>query len=134
MSIFGKNKTSETKEIINFTSILQQLKIDFQCIPEAKCDERTLYITISLSYQNKKSVCDLIFLLDRPTLTGAISLNEQYDQIRKFFIEQFNYTLRYEDEILIANNFMQTNQFKEIFKDFNSKIKRPHENFVRSAY
>ncbi|MEL3962286.1 hypothetical protein MKZ01_13685 [Lysinibacillus endophyticus] len=121
-------------ESVSFTSILQQLSIDFHSIPEAKCDERTLYITISLSYYSKKSICDLIFLLDRPTLAGAISLNEHYDPIRRFFMEHFDYTLCYEDEILIANTFMKTNRFKEIYTNYTSNIKRPHESIVRSSY
>lgn len=103
----------------SFNEVIQKIHIDFFEFPLNKCDERTFYISIALRYQEEKAVCDLIYLLDRPKVFGAISLNEKYDHARNFFMKQFNYNLFYSDELLLAEKFSQTTFFKKSIKEFS---------------
>lgn len=130
MVFFKAPKPSQSKDHLNFSTILKEINITFENIPKNKCDERTLYVTMSISHNQEKVAFDLIFLLDRPQTFGAISINEQYEKVRNFFVHHFNYTLNYEDEIVLGKRFMETNKFKEIYLDITSKSeneKRPHD-------
>ncbi|RUL56376.1 hypothetical protein [Lysinibacillus antri] len=130
MVFFKTVKSSHPKTNLTFPTILEKVNIQFETIPKNKCDQRTLYVTISINYNREKVYFDLIFLLDRPEIFGAISINEQYDKVRYFFKQQFNHTLCYENELLIAEQFMKTKTFKEVYSDITSRSKnekRPHD-------
>lgn len=113
--------TKASKLKMNFSQILKQLKIEYESLPLSKCDERTLYVTISLQFNNTKTVCDLIYLMDKPRLFGAISLNKQYDLVKDFFKTHFNYDLLYSDELQLAHQFMYTANFKQSLLQFSNK-------------
>lgn len=113
-------KLKETYNSLKFVDILKNIRIDFHEFSIQKCDERTFYITISILNGKEKEICDLIFLLDRPNVLGAISLNEKYDKIRHFFKKQFNHELSYSDEQRIAKLAMTTNHFKQCLQQFSS--------------
>ena len=101
-----------------FDTILQSCNITFYDFDLTKCDERTFYISISVSANNKKVVGDLIFLIDKQDLYGAISLNEKYNAFRNFFKQQFHYDLLYTDEQTIAKIVCQSSHFKQCFKHY----------------
>lgn len=99
-----------------FTKITEQIGITFYEFDLTRCDERTFYITISLEYKNLKEICDLIFLVDKEELYGAISLNNRYENAQNFFLKHFNYPMLYTDELFIASLTSSTKKFKECFK------------------
>lgn len=86
-----------------------------------RCDERTLYLTITIEYKAHKTVGDLIFLIDKEELYGAISLNEKYNQVRHFFLQHFKHELLYRDELYLAETLRKTPTFKQCLKKYAEK-------------
>lgn len=104
-----------------FTKITQQIDISFDDFDLRRCDERTFYITISLQYNGNKEICDLIFLIDKDELYGAISLNDRYKNAQQFFLTHFNYSMLYIDELQIASFASTCQQFKKCFMSYTQK-------------
>ena len=107
-----------TIQKVPFTEILKNIDLRFFEFNMNRCDERTLYVSISLSSKPGNAVCDLIYLIDKNDLYGAISLNEKYDTVRNFFKKHFNYDLLYSDEQIIAKMISQTKEFKHCLERF----------------
>lgn len=103
---------------VNFNSLLNRFNIHMQPFDIKRCDERTLYIPITIEKENDKSDCDLIYLIDKKDLYGAISLNERYDKARHFFVKHFNYELLYDDEQHIAKIVSSSPQFKNYLQSY----------------
>ena len=101
-----------------FQSLITLINIRLQPFNLDRCDERTLYIPISIEKENNRSACDLIYLIDKQDLYGAISLNERYDAARDFFLKHFNYELLYSDEQHIAKIVSDSKQFKTYLKKY----------------
>ena len=101
-----------------FHNYLSSVKVQIEVFDINRCDERTLYIPISLQKNNDKVKCDLIFLVDKKNIYGAISLNEHYDSARDFFIRHFNYELLYIDEQYIAKIVSSSPQFTHCMSQF----------------
>lgn len=106
----------------NFTSIVNQLSIGVHKFDLNRCDERTFYITIYVSYANQSTTCDLIFLIDRDELFGAISLNNLYENVQRFFSQHFNYQLRYTDEMHIAKIATKHPHFSDSIRTYAQKF------------
>ena len=103
---------------IPFEKILKGTDIKFFEFNMNRCDERTFYISISLSTQRDRTICDLIYLLDKHDLYGAISLNDKYDHARNFFKKNFGYNLLYSDEQTIAKMISVSSKFKHCLKQY----------------
>lgn len=111
----------------HFTNILKQLSIHVFKFDLSRCDERTFYITITVQYSNHSTTCDLIFLIDREELFGAISLNHLYENVQHFFAKHFNYQLLYTDEIQLAQlvtchpKFIESmRQYKQTYNNYET--------------
>ena len=113
----AKSSASRTRTVL-FTSILQQIDVTFFKFDIKRCDERTLYVSISISTSQERVICDLIYLIDKNDLYGAISLNDKYDDARNFFKKNFGYDLLYSDEQAIATVISKTNTFKHCLKQY----------------
>lgn len=105
---------------VPFSAILKDTDIKFFEFNMNRCDERTLYISISISTKRDRVVCDLIYLIDKSDLYGAISLNDKYDHARNFFKKNFGYDLLYSDEQAIAKLIIETSKFKHCLKQYAS--------------
>ena len=105
---------------VPFAAILSDTDIKFFEFNMNRCDERTLYISISISTNRDRVVCDLIYLIDKSDLYGAISLNDKYDHARNFFKKNFDYDLLYSDEQAIAKLISETSKFKHCLKQYAS--------------
>lgn len=105
---------------VPFATILKDTDIKFFEFNMNRCDERTLYISISISTKRDRVVCDLIYLIDKSDLYGAISLNDKYDHARNFFKNNFGYDLLYSDEQAIAKLINETPKFKHCLKQYAS--------------
>lgn len=105
---------------VPFETILKDTDIKFFEFNMNRCDERTLYVSISLATHRDRAVCDLIYLIDKNDLYGAISLNDKYDHARNFFKRNFGYDLLYSDEQAIAKMISETNKFKHCLKQYAS--------------
>ena len=105
---------------VPFAAVLKDTDIKFFEFNMNRCDERTLYVSISLSTNRDKVVCDLIYLIDKSDLYGAISLNDKYDNARNFFKKNFGYDLMYSDEQAIAKLISETSKFKHCLKQYAS--------------
>ncbi|MEK4230694.1 hypothetical protein [Solibacillus sp. FSL H8-0538] len=105
----------------DFTTILHSININLYKFDLKRCDERTFYVTISLHYEQHEAICDLIYLIDKEELYGAISLNNLYERAQQFFLKHFKYELMYTDEMLIAKNFSQTIQLQACLKTYSEK-------------
>ncbi|WP_274308078.1 hypothetical protein [Solibacillus daqui] len=106
----------------NFTDIVNQLSIGIHTFDINRCDERTFYITINVTYANNSTTCDLIFLIDRDELFGAISLNDLYENVQHFFSQHFNYQLLYTDEMQIAKLATKHPSFSESIRKYSQKF------------
>lgn len=115
--IISQKLTSE-----NFTTIVNQLFINIHKFDLNRCDERTFYITINVSYANHSTTCDLIFLVDRDELFGAISLNNLYENVQRFFSQHFNYQLLYTDEMHIAKLATKHPHFSDSIRLYTQKF------------
>ena len=115
---------------VPFSSILKDTDIKFFEFNMNRCDERTLYVSISLSTNRDKVVCDLIYLIDKSDLYGAISLNDKYDNARNFFKKNFGYDLMYSDEQAIAKLISETSKFKHCLKQYASA----YPKYVQSKF
>lgn len=104
-----------------FPKILQAIDMQIHNFDLERCDERTFYLTILLNYEKHQVICDLIYLIDKEELYGAISLNHLYEQAQQFFSRHFNYALLYKDEIRIAQSFSQTQEFLTCLKTYAKK-------------
>ena len=113
---------SQNLKTKNFTNIVDQLSININKFDLNRCDERTFYITINLSYANHSATCDLIFLIDRDELFGAISLNNFYENVQRFFSQHFNYHLLYTDEMYIAKLVTKQPHFSESIRKYSQKF------------
>ena len=105
---------------VPFSAILKDMDIKFFEFNMNRCDERTLYISISISTNRDRAICDLIYLIDKSDLYGAISLNDKYDHARNFFKNNFGYDLLYSDEQTIAKLISETPKFKHCLKQYAS--------------
>lgn len=108
----------------NFTTIVNQLSIGIHKFDLNRCDERTFYITINVSYANNSTICDLIFLIDRDELFGAISLNDLYENVQRFFSQHFNYQLLYTDEMQLAKLATAHPSFSESIRIYSQKFSK----------
>lgn len=106
----------------NFSTIVNQLFINIHEFDLNRCDERTFYITINVSYANHSTTCDLIFLVDRDELFGAISLNNLYENVQRFFSQHFNYQLLYTDEMYIAKLATKHPHFSNSIRLYKQKF------------
>lgn len=106
----------------NFTNIVNKLSIGIDKFDLNRCDERTFYITINVTYANHSTTCDLIFLIDRDELFGAISLNDLYENVQRFFSQHFNYQLLYTDEMQIAKLATKHASFLESIRTYSLKF------------
>ena len=104
-----------------FSSIVNNISIQVHNFDLSRCDEQTFYVTIALQYEQQRAVCDLIFLVAKEELYGAISLNHLYEDAQHFFLKHFNYALLYKDEIYIAELVSQMTNFQESFKQYAVK-------------
>ena len=105
---------------VPFAAVLKDTDIKFFEFNMNRCDERTLYVSISISTKQDRAVCDLIYLIDKHDLYGAISLNDKYDHARNFFKKNFGYDLLYSDEQTIAKLISETSKFKHCLKQYAS--------------
>lgn len=105
---------------ISFQEVVERTHIRFYEFSLDRCDERTFYITISLSNNHSKVICDLIYLIDKSDLYGAISLNDKYDFARQFFKNHFDYDLLYSNEQTIAKIISQTPEFNRCLRQYSS--------------
>ena len=105
---------------VPFAAILSDTDIKFFEFNMNRCDERTLYVSISISNNRDQAICDLIYLIDKKDLYGAISLNDKYDNARNFFKNHFGYDLLYSDEQAIAKIISKTSKFKHCLKQYAS--------------
>lgn len=105
---------------ISFQEVLEHVNVQFYEFSLDRCDERTFYITISLSYNHSKVNCDLIYLIDKNDLYGAISLNDKYDSARNFFKNHFDYNLLYSDEQNLAKIISQSHEFIRCLRQYSS--------------
>ncbi|WP_332648512.1 hypothetical protein [Lysinibacillus sp. 54212] len=105
---------------VSFREVLDRVNVQFYEFSLDRCDERTFYITISLSYNGTKVICDLIYLIDKSDLYGAISLNEKYDFARSFFKNHFGYNLLYSDEQNLAKIISQSHDFNRCLRQYSS--------------
>ena len=112
----------------NFTNIVNQLSIGIHKFDLNRCDERTFYITIYVSNANHSTTCDLIFLVDRDELFGAISLNNFYENVQNFFSQHFNYQLLYTDEMHIAKLVSKQPHFSDSILKYSQKF--PKHSFA----
>lgn len=117
----------------NFTNIVKQLSITIHKFDLNRCDERTFYITINVSYANNFATCDLIFLVDRDELFGAISLNHLYENVQRFFLLHFNYHLLYTDEMHIAQLATKQPRFSESLRIYAQKFPK-HSITLQKAH
>ena len=106
---------------LQFINILEQLSIQVHKFDLSRCDERTFYITIMVQHANHSTTCDLIFLIDRDELFGAISLNHLYEYVQHFFVKHFNYQLLYSDEIQLAQLVSTNPKFNESMRQYKEK-------------
>ncbi len=109
------------KASLQFTNILNRLSINVHKFDLSRCDERTFYITIAVQHANHSTTCDLIFLIDRDELFGAISLNNLYERVQDFFVKHFNYNLLYTDEMQIAQLASENKKFMECMRIYMQK-------------
>lgn len=105
-----------------FETILPQLSLGIHNFDLTRCDERTFYITIEVKYAQDCTVCDLIFLIDRNELFGAISLNHLYENVQQFFLNHFNYQMRYSDEMRIAKIITSHPQLTKYVHKYSQKF------------
>lgn len=111
-------KLLKKQQTTHAPALLQHLGISYHSFDVNRCDEKTLYITVELHYNTQKVVCDLIYLVDRPDMYGAISINEHYPQAKHFIKKNFNHTLMYSDETKLAQSISQTTFFKQSLQQF----------------
>lgn len=115
MNMFALNIIPSLKKFFH------ELELQIDRLDLNRCDERTLYIPITLQYKGHKAACDLIYLIDKEDLYGAISLNEKYDHARNFFLQHFQYELLYRDELFIADILRHSTTFKQHLKAYAEK-------------
>lgn len=116
----------------SFQSFIHSLDITIDSLDLQRCDERTLYIPVTLQYKGHKTSFDLIYLIDKEELYGAISLNEKYDYARNFFIQHFHYELLYRDELFLADFIRSMPTFKQHLKAYTEKFpKHMKQNFFK---
>lgn len=102
-------------------SFIQQLEIAFHHFNLQRCDEKTLYVTVLLTYRGQNVLCDFIYIINQQEMYGAISINEHYKHARRFIQQQFRHILLYSDELQLAKNFMDTIHFKQCLQQFAKK-------------
>ncbi|MEK4427008.1 hypothetical protein [Solibacillus sp. FSL K6-1523] len=112
----------QEKTTQDFTSILSKLSISIYKFDINQCEERTFYITIRFWYANHFIFGELIYLLDREEFFGALSLNNSYTDVQRFFEEHFDYTLLHTDEIHIARLVAATPKFQEYIQQYKCKF------------
>ena len=105
-------------QTVPFATILKEIEVKFFEFNMKRCDERTLYISISISTKRDRAICDFIYLIDKSDLYGAISLNDKYDAARDFFKINFDYDLLYSDEQILAKLISKTPTFKHCLKQY----------------
>jgi len=81
-------------------------------------DEKTLYVTVLFKYGTHNVICDFIYIIDQQDMYGAISINKHYEKARAFVKQHFQQLLLYSDEMILANNFMNTVSFKYCLQQF----------------
>ncbi len=103
------------------SSFIHKIEVIFHYFDLQRCDERTIFITVILKYRAHQLLCDFIYILDHPEVYSAISINEHYAYAKKFFEQHVHHTLLYSDELLLAQNFMDTSSFKKSIRQFAKK-------------
>ncbi|MGN4127355.1 hypothetical protein ACMGD3_20440 [Lysinibacillus sphaericus] len=103
------------------SSFIHKIEVTFHYFDLQRCDERTFFITVILKYRAHQLLCDFIYILDHPEVYSAISINEHYANAKKFFEQHVHHTLLYSDELLLAQNFMDTSSFKKSIRQFAKK-------------
>ena len=111
-----------TKIRHTFPSLLSIIDLQLRPFNLARCDERTLYIPISLKYAGNEVVCDVIYLVDKIDLFGTISLNDYYNDVRDFFYTHFNYTLLYNDEQQLAKIVSSSPLFRQYLNQYTIRF------------
>ncbi|MFJ7952233.1 hypothetical protein ACIQZG_11985 [Lysinibacillus sp. NPDC096418] len=108
----------------NLPEFFHLLDVSYHSFNLERCDEKTFYISVELKYKANKVLCDFIYILDKPDMYGAISINEHYKQAVHFIKQQFNHSLKYTDELRLAHRFSKSTFFQRSFKQFASKYPR----------
>lgn len=111
-----------------FTGLLNNVQLKLEPFNMNRCDERTLYVPVSLHYKDNSVQFDIIYLVDKQELFGAISLNDYYDKARDFFTRHFNYDLYYHDEQHLAKMVSSSPQFKKYLQQYAATYPKHVEN------
>lgn len=123
------NMNFQLKPATCFATILPHLSLGVHNFDLARCDERTFYISIEVKYAQDRTVCDLIFLIDRDELFGAISLNHLYENVQNFFLKHFNYKMLYTDEMQIARIITSHPQLSKYVQAYSQKYPKHRISF-----
>lgn len=105
----------------NLPEFFHLLEVSYHSFNLNRCDEKTFYISVELKYKTNKVLCDFIYILDKPEMYGAISINEHYKQAALFMKQQFNHSLKYADEMRLTHRFSKSTFFKRNIEQFASK-------------
>ncbi len=100
------------------SSFIHQVEVAFHHFDLARCDEKTLYVTVLFKYGTHNVICDFIYIIDQQDMYGAISINKHYEKARAFVKQHFQQLLLYSDEMILANNFMNTVSFEYCLQQF----------------
>ena len=110
------------------------LEISYHSFNLDRCDERTFYISVELKHKANKVVCDFIYILDQSEMYGAVSINERYPQTKHFIQQQFNHSLIYSDEMMLAQRFSKSAFFKQRIEQFAKKYPKFITSKARRGY
>lgn len=113
---------------------LHLLEISYHSFDLDRCDERTFYISVELKHKANKVICDFIYILDQSEMYGAISINERYHQTKHFIQQQFNHSLMYSDEMMLAHRFSKSAFFKQRIEQFAKEYPKFITSKVRRSY
>ncbi len=102
----------------SISSFIHQVEVAFHHFDLARCDEKTLYVTVLFKYETYNVICDFIYIIDQQEMYGAISINKHYEKARAFVKQHFQQFLLYSDEMILAKNFMSTVSFKQCLQQF----------------
>lgn len=115
----------------NLPKFFHLLEVSYHSFNLNRCDEKTFYISVELKYKANKVLCDFIYILDKPEMYGAISINEHYKQAVHFIKQQFNHSLMYADELKLAHRFSKSPFFKRNIEQFASKYPKFMMNITK---
>lgn len=118
----------------NLPEFFHLIEISYHSFDLERCDEKTFYISVELKHKAHKVVCDLIYILNQSEMYGAISINEHYHQTKHFIQQQFNHTLMYSDEMMLAHRFSKSTFFKQHIEQFAKKYPKFIMSRARRSY